>query len=375
MGEKYHIHTRAIHSGQRPDPSTGAIMTPIFQTSTYAQETPGGNKWGYARTQNPTRTALQECLASLEEGRHGVVYSSGVAAIDAVIRLLEPGSVVICGDDIYGGTHRLFTQEWVRYGIEFRFVDTTNSNLQIPSDATMVWVETPTNPLLKTTDIADVALKCKVVGAVLVVDNTFATPIFQQPLTEGADIVVHSVTKYLNGHSDVIGGAVITNDAAVARRLLWIQNSAGAILGPQDCFLVLRGLKTLHLRMERHQFNAQRIAEWLEKQDCVKSVMYPGFSGMISFVLDADLDTTTRFVTSTKIFTLAESLGGVESLIGIPAIMTHASVPVDIRRSIGIEDGLIRLSVGIEHIGDLLMDLSMALNTAFASISKGSGGP
>jgi cystathionine beta-lyase/cystathionine gamma-synthase len=371
MNEKYHIHTRAIHAGQEPDPSTGAVMTPIFQTSTYAQETPGGSKWGYARTQNPTRTALQDCLASLEEGRHGIVYSSGVAAIDAVVRLLEPGSVVVCGDDIYGGTHRLFTQEWVRYGIEFRFVDTTDPSLQIPSDANMVWVETPTNPLLKTTDIASVARKCAVVGAVLVVDNTFATPVFQQPLTEGADIVVHSVTKYLNGHSDVIGGAVITNDDDIAQRLMWIQNSAGAILGPQDCFLVLRGLKTLHLRMERHQFNAQRIAEWLQKQHGVKSVMYPGFSGMISFVLDADLDTTTRFVTSTNVFTLAESLGGVESLIGIPAIMTHASVPADVRRAIGIEDGLIRLSVGVEYIDDLVMDLSMALKTAFSSESKG----
>ena len=373
MNEKYHIHTRAIHAGQHPDPSTGAVMTPIFQTSTYAQETPGGNKWGYARTQNPTRTALQECLASLEEGRHGIVYSSGVAAIDAVIRLLEPGSVVVCGDDIYGGTHRLFTQEWVRYGVEFRFVDTTDPNLQIPSDANMVWVETPTNPLLKITNIADVARKCTLVGAMLVVDNTFATPIFQQPLTEGADIVVHSVTKYLNGHSDVIGGAVITNDDDVAQRLMWIQNSAGAILGPQDCFLVLRGLKTLHLRMERHQFNAQRIVQWLQKQDRVKSVMYPGFSGMISFVLDADLDTTTRFVTSTKVFTLAESLGGVESLVGIPALMTHASVPVDVRRAIGIEDGLIRLSVGIEHIDDLVMDLSMALIAAFSLESRGLG--
>ncbi len=361
-----HLQTRTIHAGQSPEPHTGAVMTPIFQTSTYAQETPGGNKWAYGRTNNPTRTALQDCLASLEEGKHGLVYGSGVAAIDAVIRLLSAGDTVVCGDDIYGGTHRLFMQEWVDRGIIFQFVDTTTVALEIPDGTKLVWVETPTNPLLKTTDIAMISKKCRQVGALLVVDNTFATPVFQRPLTEGADIVVHSLTKYLNGHSDVVGGAVIVNDDGLAKRLAWIQNSAGAILGPQDCFLVLRGLKTLSLRMREHQSNAQQIAAWLVQHPHVKTVHYPGFSGMISFVLDADLEATTRFVQSTRLFTLAESLGGVESLIGIPAIMTHASVPKETREAIGIVDGLIRLSVGIEHIDDLIADLTQAMNTTFS---------
>lgn len=370
MNSGRRINTRAIHAGQPPEAVTGAVMTPIFQTSTYAQSSPGSSDWGYARTKNPTRSALESCIASLEEGRHGLVYSSGVAAIDAVMRLLSPGDVVVCGDDIYGGTHRLFTKGWAQYGIEFQFVDTTHPDLKIPSNAKLVWVETPTNPLLKETDIALVAQQCKAIGATLVVDNTFATPVFQQPLTEGADIVVHSMTKYLNGHSDVIAGAVVTNDDKLAERLAWIQNSVGAILGPQDCFLVMRGLKTLPLRMERHQYNAKKIADWLDKQDVVKKIYYPGFSGMISFVLNADLQTTRQFVSTTQLFTLAESLGGVESLIGMPAIMTHASVPVEVRTAIGIEDGLIRLSVGIEHIDDLLEDLQQALDRTFSQTTQ-----
>ena len=348
-------------------------MTPIYQTSTYAQSHPGTNPWGYARTSNPTRSALQDCIAALEKGQYGTVFSSGVSAIDAVIRLLSPGDLVVCGDDIYGGTHRLFTKEWTRYGIEFVFVDTSDPNLTIPARAKMVWVETPTNPLLKVTDIRTISKKCVQSGALLVVDNTFATPVFQQPLIEGADIVVHSMTKYLNGHSDVIAGAVVLNDASLAKKLAWIQNSAGAVPSPNDCFLVLRGLKTLHLRMERHQFNAQRLAKWLDSQDRVKRVLYPGFGGMISFTLDANLEAATRFVTSTEIFTLAESLGGVESLIGVPAVMTHASVPTEIRRSIGIEDGLIRISVGIEHIDDLILDLTLAMQKTFTTQGQHDG--
>ena len=367
MTAKRHLNTLAIHAGQSPDPTTGAVMTPIYQTSTYAQSSPGSNSWGYARTKNPTRSALQDCIAALEKGRHGIAFSSGVAAIDAVIRLLSPGDLVVCGDDIYGGTHRLFTQEWTRYGIDFVFVDTSDPNLIIPHRAKMVWVETPTNPLLKVTDIASVAHKCAQNGSLLVVDNTFATPVFQQPLMQGADIVVHSMTKYLNGHSDVIAGAVVVNDDDLARRLAWIQNSAGAIPSPNDCFLVLRGLKTLHVRMERHQYNAQRLVTWLQNQSRIKQVLYPGFGGMLSFTLDADLDQTQRFVASTELFTLAESLGGVESLIGIPAVMTHASVPANIRKSIGIEDGLIRVSVGIEHIDDLIVDLTLAIQKTFTT--------
>ncbi len=365
MTAKRHLDTLAIHAGQSPDPTTGAVMTPIYQTSTYAQSSPGSNNWGYARTSNPTRSALQDCIAALEKAQYGIVFSSGVAAIDAVIRVLSPGDLVVCGDDIYGGTHRLFTKEWTRYGIDFVFVDTSNPNLVIPDSAKMVWVETPTNPLLKVTDIEVVAQKCAKSGALLVVDNTFATPVFQQPLTEGADIVVHSMTKYLNGHSDVIAGAVVVNDVDLARRLAWIQNSAGAVPSPNDCFLVLRGLKTLHLRMERHQFNARLLVNWLEDQERIKRVLYPGFGGMISFTLDADLDAARRFVSSTEIFTLAESLGGVESLIGVPAVMTHASVPAEVRREIGIEDGLIRVSVGIEHIDDLILDLTLAMQKTF----------
>ena len=357
----YKLDTLAIHGGQSPEPVTGAVMTPIFQTSTYAQPHPADWPWEYARTKNPTRTALQDCIASLEGGKHGLCFSSGVAAIDSVIRSLSPGDKVLCGDDVYGGTYRLFTRAWSRFGLNFVFVDTTDPDLEIPEDTKLVWLETPTNPLLKISDIASIAKKSKLVGATLVVDNTFATPVFQRPLELGADIVVHSMTKYLNGHSDVVSGAVVTNDDSWAERLAFIQNSAGAIPGPQDCFLVLRGLKTLHVRMERHQSNAKRIVDWLREHKDVRQVRYPGFGGMVSVSLRATLEQTCTVVKSTKVCTLAESLGGVESLIELPALMTHASVPESIRKKLGIDDGLIRISVGIEHVEDIIADLSQAI--------------
>ena len=357
----YKLDTLAIHAGQKAEPITGAVMTPIFQTSTYAQPSPGEWPWEYSRTHNPTRTALQDCIAQLEGGKHGLCFSSGMSAIDAVIRSLSPGDAVLCGDDVYGGTYRLFTREWSRFGLKFQFIDTTDPALVIPEGTKLVWLETPTNPLLKTSDVASIAAKCKAVGATLVVDNTFATPVFQRPLELGADIVVHSMTKYLNGHSDVVGGVVVTSDDAWAERLAFIQNSAGAVPGPQDCFLVLRGLKTLHVRMDRHQANAKALVRWLSAHADVERVRYPGFGGMISVELRATLEQACTVVKSTKVFTLAESLGGVESLIELPAIMTHASVPPDVRKEIGIADGLIRLSVGIEHIDDLKADLERAI--------------
>ncbi len=362
--KNWHIDTLAIHAGQEPEPMTGAVMTPVFQTSTYAQPHPAEWPWEYSRTHNPTRTALQDCVAALEKGYFGVAFSSGMAAIDAVIRsLLKPGDKVVCGDDVYGGTYRLFTKSWSQFGIHFEFVD-TSEGIEIDADTKLVWLETPTNPLLKTSDIEAIARQAHAVGAILVVDNTFATPIFQQPLVLGADIVVHSMTKYLNGHSDVIAGIAVTNDSSIHDKLCFIQNSAGAVLGPWDCFLVLRGLKTLHVRMDRHQANAKELVLWLKEHPHVSRVLYPEFGGMISFVLDADLDAATRFVKSTKVFTLAESLGGVESLIELPATMTHASVPPDVRAALGIDDGLIRLSVGIENIADLKEDLKMAFSKA-----------
>jgi cystathionine beta-lyase/cystathionine gamma-synthase len=287
-----------------------------------------------------------------------------MAAIDTVIRTLKPGSRVLCGDDVYGGTYRLFTQEWAEFGIQFEFTDTSTPDVTIPEGTDLVWVESPTNPLLKTTDIAAIAKKAHAVGAILVVDNTFATPVNQRPLTLGADVVVHSTTKYLNGHSDVVGGVVITNDDAMAARLAFLQNAAGAVPGPWDCFLTLRGLKTLHVRMDRHQRNAETLVRWLNTREDVETVHYPGFGGLIAFVLAGDLDAATRFVKATTVMTLAESLGGVESLIELPAIMTHASIPPDVRAAIGIPDGLIRLSVGIEHIDDLRADLEQAFAAA-----------
>ena len=357
------LGTRAIHAGQPPEPTTGAVMVPVFQTSTYAQPKPAQWEWEYSRTHNPTRTALQDCIAALEGGKHGVCFSSGMAAIDTVIRTLKPGDKVLCGDDVYGGTYRLFTKEWARFGVEFSFLDTTG-DIEVPEGTTLVWVESPTNPLLKTTDIRSLVKKAHAVGALVVVDNTFATPVFQRPLELGADLVVHSTTKYLNGHSDVVGGVVVTNDDELHARLAFLQNAAGAVPGPWDCFLTLRGLKTLHLRMERHDSNAKALVSWLEQRDDVERVHYPGFGGMVSFVLDGDLAAAERFVCATKVFTLAESLGGVESLIELPAIMTHASVPPEIRAEIGLPDGLIRLSCGVEDLDDLRADLEEAFAAA-----------
>lgn len=360
------VGTRAIHAGQPPEPVTGAVMTPIFQTSTYAQPHPGAWPWEYSRTHNPTRSALQAALAALEGATHGLCFSSGLAAIDTVIRALPTGAKVLCGDDVYGGTYRLFTKEWSRFGLQFTFVDTTNPDLVVPEGTALVWLESPTNPLLKTSDIAAIAQKAHAVGAMVVVDNTFATPVFQRPLELGADVVVHSTTKYLNGHSDVIGGVILTSDDALAARYAFLQNAVGAVPGPMDCFLVLRGLKTLHVRMERHQQSARSIVAWLQAREDVARVHYPGFGGMVSFVLKGDLEAATRFVKATRLFTLAESLGGVESLIELPAIMTHASIPADVRAAIGLDDGLIRLSVGIEEEADLRLDLERAFAAAAA---------
>jgi cystathionine gamma-lyase len=364
MGKGHHIDTLAIHAGQPPESVTGAVMTPVFQTSTYAQPHPGQWPWEYARTHNPTRNALQDCIAALEGGRFGLSFSSGLAAIDTVIRALSPGDAVLCGDDVYGGTYRLFTREWTRFGLHFSFVDTTKPDLEIPAGTKLVWLESPTNPLLKQSDIAALAARAHAVGAIVVVDNTFATPVYQRPLDLGADVVVHSTTKYLNGHSDVVGGVIVTNHEHLAQRYAFLQNACGAVPGPWDCFLTLRGLKTLHVRMERHTANAQAIVSWLQQRDDVETVHYPGQGGMISFVLRGDLEAATRFVKATHLFTLAESLGGVESLIELPAIMTHASVPPAVRAAIGLPDGLIRLSVGIEHIDDLRQDLEGAFAAA-----------
>ncbi|MCZ6531497.1 MAG: cystathionine gamma-synthase, partial [SAR324 cluster bacterium] len=340
--------TKAIHAGQEPDPVTGAIMTPIYQSSTFVQAAPGVHKgYEYARTGNPTRTALEANLAALEGGRFGLCFASGMGAMDAVVRMLNAGDHVVACDDLYGGSYRLFTKVFARFGMEFSFVDMAEvSALEdaISPSTKMVWIETPTNPLLKVVDIRRLAEAARASGALVVVDNTFATPFLQQPLELGADVVVHSVTKYLGGHSDVIGGAAITNSEELAEKLAFVQNAVGAVPGPQDCFLVLRGLKTLHVRMERHCENAMRVARYLEDNPRVGRVYYPGlpehpqhelasrqmrdFGGMISFELAEDsLEKAKRFCSATKVFALAESLGGVESLVEHPAIMTHASIP------------------------------------------------
>ncbi len=367
--------TLAIHAGQSPDPTTGAVMTPIYQVSTYAQEGVGGHKgYDYSRTDNPTRTPLQACLAALEGANHGLVFASGLAATDALVRsVCRPGDRVVCGDDVYGGTYRLFDKVHRHWGLEFSYADFSRVDLTsaIPAGTKLVWLETPTNPLLKVSDIAAVCARAHSVGAVVVVDNTFATPYFQQPLALGADFVVHSTTKYLNGHSDVVGGFVALNDAAAYEKLKFLQNAAGAVPGPMDCWLVLRGLKTLGIRMERHQSNGNTLLTWLATHSDVSRVYHPlqsevaarqmsGFGGMISFDLVGDVDRARRFVAATHIFTLAESLGGVESLIEVPALMTHASIEPDKRREAGISDGLIRLSVGIENVDDLRADLEAA---------------
>lgn len=373
--------TKAIHVGQEPDPTTGAIITPIFQTSTYVQEGLGKHKgYEYARTQNPTRSALEECLASLEEGRFGLSFGSGLAAEGNVMHLLSAGDHVICGDDVYGGTYRLFEKVWKRYGLTFTFVDASDADkvkAAVQPNTKMVWVETPTNPLLRLCDIKAVAAVSKAKNLILVVDNTFASPYLQNPLSLGADVVVHSVTKYLGGHSDVVGGAVITNREDLYETLKFHQNAVGGVPGPLDCWLVMRGLKTLAVRMEAHQKNAMAIARYLEKHPVVEKVMYPGleshpqhalakaqmrgFGGMVSFVLKGGIESARQFLGSTKLFALAESLGGVESLVCHPVSMTHGSIPKEERDARGVVDALVRLSVGIEDQEDLLADLEAGL--------------
>jgi len=376
------LATKIIHAGAEPDPSTGAIMTPIYQTSTYVQEAPGKNKgYEYARSQNPTRKALEDALAIIENGKFGLAFSSGVAATDSVIKLLGPGDEVIAGNDMYGGTYRLFTKVWEKYGIKFLYVDTSNTdNIQnaVTANTKLIWVETPTNPLMNITDISAAAAISKKAGALLCVDNTFASPYLQNPLDLGADIVMHSSTKYLGGHSDVIQGALIMNDAALREKLYFIQKSCGAVPGPMDCFLVLRGIKTLHVRMKQHCENGYVIAQFLRKHPSVDKVYWCGFpdhpgyntaklqmrafGGMMSFTLkDNSIEAATKVLSSTKLFSLAESLGGVESLINHPASMTHASIPREERIKNGLSDGLIRLSIGIEDADDLVEDLKQAI--------------
>ena len=376
------LATKLIHAGATPDPSTGAIMTPIFQTSTYVQEAPGKNKgYEYARSQNPTRKALEEALAAIENGKFGLAFSSGVAATDAVIKLLMPGDEVICGNDMYGGTYRLFTKIFEKFGIKFHYVDLgsiDNINTFINSNTKLIWLETPTNPLMNICDIAAIANIARKQNILVCVDNTFASPWLQNPLDLGADIVMHSVTKYLGGHSDVIQGCLVMNDPELREKLYFIQKSCGAVPGPMDCFLVLRGIKTLHVRMQRHCENGATIAHWLRNNPKVAKVYWPGFEdhpghaiakkqmrdfgGMLSFTLkDDSMENANRVLSSTKLFSLAESLGGVESLINHPASMTHASIPKEERIKNGLTDSLIRLSVGIEDAADLIEDLRQAI--------------
>jgi cystathionine beta-lyase/cystathionine gamma-synthase len=374
--------TTYIHAGATPDPSTGAIMTPIFQTSTYVQEAPGVNKgFEYARSQNPTRQALETALAAIEFGKFGLAFSSGVAATDAVIKLLSPGDQVIAPHDMYGGTYRLFTKVFAKFGIVFTYVDTAsiaNIEAAITPKTRLIWIETPTNPLMTITDIAATATIAKKAGALLCVDNTFASPYLQNPLTLGADIVMHSATKYLGGHSDVIQGCLVMNDQSLRDQLYFIQKSCGAVPGPMDCFLVLRGIKTLHLRMQRHCENGEKIAHFLRNHPSVSKVFWcgfndhpnyaiakqqmKGFGGMMSFELKNDSpENVKRVLSSTHLFSLAESLGGVESLINHPASMTHASIPREERLKNGLTDSLIRLSVGVEDADDLIDDLNTAI--------------
>ena len=379
------FNTKTIHGGQEHEPSTGSVMPPIFQTSTYAQSSPGVHKgYEYSRAANPTRTALENSFASIENGSHGFAFSSGLSAIDCVLRLLNPGDEVIAGDDLYGGTYRMFTRMFEKYGLKFKFVDMNRVDnvTDAMTEATkLIWLETPTNPLMKIADIAAIvsATKAKNTAVLVAVDNTFATPYLQQPLDLGADIVMHSATKYLGGHSDLVMGALMVNNAKLAEELHFIQFAGGAIAGPMDSFLALRGIKTLHIRMQRHCENGKAIAAYLNEHPKVEAVYYPGlknhpshevakkqmrdFGGMVSFRLkDESRAAAFTFLESTKVFTLAESLGGVESLVNHPTTMTHASIPEPERLKIGITDSLIRLSVGIEDIDDLIQDLEQALS-------------
>jgi len=376
------LATKFIHAGAEPDPSTGAIMTPIYQTSTYVQAAPGKHKgFEYARSQNPTRKALEDAYAIIENAKFALAFGSGVAATDSVMKLLNPGDEVIAANDMYGGSYRLFTKVWERYGIKFKYIDTTdaaNVKAAVTAGTKLIWVETPTNPLMNISDIAAIAAIAKEAKAWLCVDNTFASPYLQNPLDLGADIVMHSATKYLGGHSDVIQGALMMNDADLREKLYFIQKSCGAVPGPMDCFLVLRGIKTLHVRMKQHCENGEKIAHWLRNHSKVARVYWPGFEdspghavakkqmrgfgGMISFVLkDETVEAATKVLSSTHLFSLAESLGGVESLINHPASMTHASIPREERIKNGLSDSLIRLSVGIEDADDLIEDLKQAI--------------
>lgn len=376
------IDTKVIHAGQEHDPSTGAVMQPIYATSTYAQSSPGVHQgFEYTRSQNPTRMAFERCVAALENGTNGFAFASGMAASGTILELLDSGDHIIAMDDLYGGTFRLFENVRKRSaGLDFSFInihDLDAVKAEIKATTKMIWVETPTNPMLKLTDLKALSDLAHEHNLIVVADNTFSTPMSQRPLDLGCDIVMHSVTKYLNGHSDMVGGVVATKNADLAERLGYIQNSVGSVLGPFDSFLALRGLKTLSIRMKRHSENAQKVAEYLEQHAKVKSVIYPGLpsfeqyelaqkqmalpGGMISITLDADLVGTVKFLENCKVFTLAESLGGVESLIEHPAIMTHASVPPETRAELGIDDAFVRVSVGIEHVDDLIADLAQAL--------------
>ncbi len=381
-----HFDTLAVHAGIRPDPATGAVMTPIYQTSTYAQEDVARHKgFEYSRTDNPTRSALQASIAALEGGRHGLAFASGMAAIDAVLRLIPPGAHVLCGDDVYGGTYRLFDKIVAATGVAFSFVDTTDLEAvgaALTPETRLIWVETPTNPLLRLSDLAGLARLAREQGAWQGVDNTCASPALQRPLALGADLVVHSTTKYLAGHSDVVGGALVCDDPDLYARLKFLQNAVGAVPGPMDCFLTLRGIKTLGLRMERHVANAGRVARFLADHPAVADVIYPGLEshpqhelarrqmagpgGMISFVLHGGEAAARALARQTRLFTLAESLGGVESLLELPAPMTHASVADS---PLAVDPGLVRLSVGIEDPRDLIADLGQAL----AALSRGAG--
>jgi len=377
------FNTKTIHGKQQHDPSTGAVMPPIYQTSTYAQASPGDHKgYEYSRTANPTRTALENAFASIENGEFGLAFGSGLAAIDCVIKLLSPGDEVVSTNDLYGGSYRIFTKIFENYGIKFHFIGMENADKiegYISEKTKLIWVETPTNPMMNIIDIEAVSKVAKRHKVLLAVDNTFATPYLQTPLDLGADIVMHSATKYLGGHSDVVMGALIVNDKELADRLYFIQNSCGAVCGPMDSFLVLRGIKTLHVRMQRHCENGKAVAEFLAKHSKIENVYWPGFEnhpnheiakkqmrdfgGMVSFVTKGNkIEDAFKIVENLKIFTLAESLGGVESLSGHPASMTHASIPKEEREKTGVVDSLVRLSVGIEDIADLIADLKQALN-------------
>ncbi|MEN5376123.1 cystathionine gamma-synthase [Sphingobacterium kitahiroshimense] len=378
----YKFATKAIHAGQQSDPTTGAVMTPIYQTSTYQQASPGEHKgYEYSRGTNPTRKALEDCLAALENGQHGLAFSSGMAATDCVLRLLKPGDEVVTGDDLYGGSYRIFTKVYEAYGITFKFVNTSDADAvreAITDKTKLIWVETPTNPTLKIADVAAIGQVAKEKKVLYVVDNTFASPYLQNPLDLGADIVMHSATKYINGHSDVVMGALVMNSEELYKQLFFFYNAVGGTPGPQDSFLALRGIKTLHLRMEAHCANGRKVAEYLRSHPKVEKIYWPGFEdhpghdiakkqmrdfgGMISIVLKgADLNETFRISSQFKVFTLAESLGGVESLINHPATMTHGSIPKEIREKVGVVDNLIRISVGIEDADDLIADLEQAL--------------